>query len=190
MHNGVSDKRTFHPLGGPDRSKALWTSDPARFPPRRTNRLREAACGIAELMRKLGLDTHFERLMPRPGGNRGFRLSAQPATFMLMMHEDSRHPQAAARQCPGLVAAATGCVAPESTRSAARRGSSAISGTRASATRSVPSSMRAWYGRPGRWTSRSGNPSSSATGRPARRSRRRGYCTRCAGTPEAFTVAV
>ncbi len=52
---------------------------------------RSGLAALAELMRKLGLDTHFERLMPGPGSNRGLRPGAQPATFMLMMHEGSRH---------------------------------------------------------------------------------------------------
>ncbi len=48
---------------------------------------RSGLAALAELIRKLGLDTHFERLMP----------GAQPATFMLMMREGSRHPGAAER---------------------------------------------------------------------------------------------
>ena len=43
---------------------------------------RSGLAALAEPVRKLGLDAHFERLMP----------GAQLATFMLMMHEGSRHP--------------------------------------------------------------------------------------------------
>ncbi len=52
---------------------------------------RSGLAALAELMRKLGLDTHFERLMPGPGSNRGLRPGAYLTTFMLMMHEGSRH---------------------------------------------------------------------------------------------------
>ncbi len=34
---GVLDQTKFHPLGEPDRSKALWTSNHTRFRPRKTN---------------------------------------------------------------------------------------------------------------------------------------------------------
>ena len=52
---------------------------------------RSGLAALAELIRKLGLDTHFERLMPEPGSNRGLRPGAYLTTFMLMMHEGSRH---------------------------------------------------------------------------------------------------
>ncbi len=58
---------------------------------------RSGLAALAEPVRKLGLDSHFERLMPRPGSNRGFRPGAQLATFMIMIHEGSRHPGAAAQ---------------------------------------------------------------------------------------------
>ncbi len=57
---------------------------------------RSGLAALAELMRKLGLDSHFERLMPCPGSSRGLRPGAHLTTFMLMMHEGSRHPGAAA----------------------------------------------------------------------------------------------
>ncbi len=87
---------------------------------------------LAELMRKLGLDAHFERPAPAPGSNRGLRPGAYLVTFM-MMHEGSRHlsggeaasrgeaadgaarhPQAAGRRRFGPVAAAVAAVAPRS----------------------------------------------------------------------------
>ena len=47
---------------------------------------------LAEPVRKLGLDSHFERPVPGPGSSRGLRSGAYLTTFMLMMHEGSRHP--------------------------------------------------------------------------------------------------
>ncbi len=58
---------------------------------------RSGLVALAEPVRKLGLDTHFERLMPEPGSNRGLRPGAYLTTFMLMMHEGSRHPGAVAQ---------------------------------------------------------------------------------------------
>ena len=58
---------------------------------------RSGLAALAELMRKLGLDAHFERLMPGPGSNRGLRPGAYLTTFMLMMHEGSRHLSAVAQ---------------------------------------------------------------------------------------------
>ena len=52
---------------------------------------RSGLAALAELIRKLGLDSHFERLMPEPGSSRGLRPGAYLTTFMLMMHEGSRH---------------------------------------------------------------------------------------------------
>ena len=52
---------------------------------------RSGLAALAELIRKLGLDARFERLMPGPGSNRGLRPGAYPAIFMLMMHEGSRN---------------------------------------------------------------------------------------------------
>ena len=52
---------------------------------------RSGLAAFAELIRKLGLDSHFERLMPCPGSNRGLRPGAYLTTFMLMMHEVSRN---------------------------------------------------------------------------------------------------
>ncbi len=217
---------------------------------------RSGLAALAELIRKLGLDAHFERPVPEPGSSRGLRPGAYLTTFMLMMHEGSRHlsgvahaacpaaggpPAAGGRAAPSQKggpghrrdrgaarslrrspharrsgaacrssaasprpawrrvrssgaarsrrtratasssASASGRrpkaprrVAPASTRRATRRGSSAASRAGESATRSAPGSTKAWPGRPGRWTSRGGSPSSSATGRRARRSRRRG----------------
>ncbi len=34
---------------------------------------RSGLAALAELIRKLGLDAHFERLMPEPGSSRGLR---------------------------------------------------------------------------------------------------------------------
>ncbi len=58
---------------------------------------RSGLAALAEPVRKLGLDARFERLMPEPGSSRGLRPGAQPATFMLMMHEGSRHLSAVAQ---------------------------------------------------------------------------------------------
>ena len=54
---------------------------------------RSGLAALAELMLKLGFDSRFER--PEPGSNRGLRPGAYLATFMLMMHEGSRHLSAA-----------------------------------------------------------------------------------------------
>ncbi len=67
---------------------------------------RSGLAALAELIRKLGLDTHFERPVPEPGSNRGLRPGAYLTTFMLMMREGSRHPPAAGRRRLGPVAAA------------------------------------------------------------------------------------
>ena len=58
---------------------------------------RSGLAALAEPVRKLGLDAHFERLMPGPGSSRGLRPGAYLTTFMLMMHEGSRHPGAVAQ---------------------------------------------------------------------------------------------
>ena len=52
---------------------------------------RSGLAALAEPVRKLGLDARFERPVPEPGSNRGLRPGAYLATFMLMMHEGSRH---------------------------------------------------------------------------------------------------